>query len=88
MIKVPTTVQNRCKVVRSGGLAEKNRRLAEMLSENFPLPKYQGNCNYCCGRGGGAWGMPYSDERIYYGRVKAQQIRDTGAKLVIAPCHN
>jgi hypothetical protein len=37
---------------------------------------------------GGAWAMPYSDERIYYGRVKAQQIRDTGAKLVVAPCHN
>jgi hypothetical protein len=32
--------------------------------------------------------MPYSDERIYYGRVKAQQIMDTGAKLVVAPCHN
>jgi Fe-S oxidoreductase len=44
--------------------------------------------NYCCGAGGGAWAMPYSDERIYYGRVKAQQIKDTGAKMVIAPCHN
>jgi len=44
--------------------------------------------NYCCGAGGGAWAMPYNDERIFYGRVKAKQIRDTGAKLVIAPCHN
>jgi hypothetical protein len=32
--------------------------------------------------------MPYEQERIYYGRVKAQQIQDTGAKMVIAPCHN
>lgn len=32
--------------------------------------------------------MPYSDERVYYGRVKAKQIRETGAKMVIAPCHN
>ena len=32
--------------------------------------------------------MPYSEERIYYGRVKARQIQDTGAKLVVAPCHN
>lgn len=32
--------------------------------------------------------MPYEKERIYYGRVKAKQIMDTGAKLVIAPCHN
>jgi Fe-S oxidoreductase len=44
--------------------------------------------NYCCGAGGGAWAMPYNDERIYYGRVKAQQIKDTEAELVIAPCHN
>ena len=44
--------------------------------------------NFCCGAGGGAWAMPYSDERIYYGRVKAKQIMDTGAELVIAPCHN
>jgi len=32
--------------------------------------------------------MPYEAERIYYGRVKAKQIQDTGAKMVIAPCHN
>ena len=32
--------------------------------------------------------LPYSDQRIYYGRVKAQQIRDTEAKLVIALCRN
>ena len=32
--------------------------------------------------------MPYEQERIYYGRVKARQIQDTGAKLVVAPCHN
>ena len=32
--------------------------------------------------------MPYEAERIYYGRVKAKQIMDTKAKMVIAPCHN
>ena len=32
--------------------------------------------------------MPYDQERIFYGRVKAKQIKDTGAKLVVAPCHN
>ncbi len=44
--------------------------------------------NYCCGAGGGAWAMPYDAERIYYGRVKARQIMDTHAKMVVAPCHN
>jgi hypothetical protein len=32
--------------------------------------------------------MPYDQERIFYGRVKAKQVMDTGAKMVIAPCHN
>ena len=32
--------------------------------------------------------MPYEAERIYYGRVKAKQIMDTEAKMVVAPCHN
>ncbi len=44
--------------------------------------------NYCCGAGGGAWAMPFSVERIYYGRMKARQITDCEANLVIAPCHN
>lgn len=44
--------------------------------------------NFCCGAGGRAWASPYVEERIFYGRTKAKQIKDTGAKLVVAPCHN
>jgi Fe-S oxidoreductase len=44
--------------------------------------------NYCCGAGGGAWAMPFSAERIYYGRAKARQLTDCEAEMVIAPCHN
>ncbi len=46
------------------------------------------NSAYCCGAGGGAWAMPYEAERIYYGRTKARQIKESGASLVVAPCHN
>jgi len=89
-IKEPTTVQDPCNVIRSGGLAEKNRRLAEYLSEDFRPMKNQGNYNNCCGGGGGA--LPMGGEmrkyRLKCGEVKAQQIRDTGAKIVFVPCHN
>jgi dimethylglycine catabolism B len=44
--------------------------------------------NYCCGAGGGAWAMPFADERVYYGRMKARQVSESEAKLVIASCHN
>lgn len=89
-VKVPTTLQDPCNVIRSGGLAEKNQKLAEMLSEDFRPMEYQGNYNYCCGGGGGAIPMgpemrPY---RVKCGKVKADQIRATGAKLVFVPCHN
>ncbi len=89
-IKEPTTLQDPCNVVRSGGLAEKNRLLAEMLSEDFRPMKYQGNYNYCCCGGGGA--MPMGGEmkkyRLKGGKIKAEQIKETGAKIVFVPCHN
>ena len=89
-IKEPVTVQDPCNVIRNGGLAEKNRRLAEYLSEDFRPMKYQGNYNYCCGGGGGA--MPMGGEmrkhRMKSGKVKIDQIRETGAKIIFVPCHN
>ncbi len=89
-VKEPTTVQDPCNVVRSGGLAEKNRQLAALISEDFRPMKHQGNYNYCCGGGGGA--MPMGGEmkkhRLKGGEIKAQQIRETGAKIVFVPCHN
>jgi len=42
----------------------------------------------CCGAGGGAWAMPYTKERLDYGKWKADQINATGAELLCAPCHN
>lgn len=44
------------------------------------------NGAYCCGAGAGAWAMPYSDERVYHGRIKARQIAESGAELIVAPC--
>jgi len=44
--------------------------------------------NYCCGNGGGAQVMPYEAERVKHGQYKADQIKASGAALVIAPCHN
>jgi Fe-S oxidoreductase len=44
--------------------------------------------NLCCGAGGGAWAMPYDDDRLKYGQFKCAQIKETGAQIVMAPCHN
>lgn len=89
-IKEPTTVQDPCNQVRSGGLSEKLRRLAEMVSEDFRPMDLQGNYNYCCGGGGGAipMGGEMRPHRMKSGKIKAEQIRATGAKIVLVPCHN
>ena len=31
---------------------------------------------------------PYRDERIYYARKKMEQIKRTGAKMLVVPCHS
>jgi Fe-S oxidoreductase len=52
--------------------------------------KHQGNYNYCCSGGGGAipMGGEMRKDRLKGGKVKADQIRETGAKLIFVPCHN
>ena len=45
--------------------------------------------NYCCTGGGGAMSMSeYTPRRLKSARVKADQLRATGAKLVATSCHN
>ncbi|MBI9082474.1 MAG: hypothetical protein JEZ11_02680 [Desulfobacterales bacterium] len=46
------------------------------------------NQQTCCGGGGGTMATGYDDERIFYGRRKMEQIRATGARMVVVPCHS
>jgi Fe-S oxidoreductase len=89
-----TTLHDPCNYGRKSakafghGYFEEPRWVTHQCCENY-VEMYPNRANnFCCGAGGGAWAMPYDQERIYYGRVKAKQIRDTGAKMVVAPCHN
>lgn len=42
----------------------------------------------CCGGGGGALTTGYNEERIFYGRRKMEQIKASGAELIVVPCHS
>jgi Fe-S oxidoreductase len=45
--------------------------------------------NWCCGGGGGLVAQPDFDEfRIKTGERKAEQIKKTGAGIVVSPCEN
>ncbi|WP_353685597.1 (Fe-S)-binding protein [Thermodesulfovibrio sp. 3462-1] len=88
-IKEPVTLQDPCNIIRYRGLREKLRYIVNSLCENFIEMSPKDDHNYCCSAGGGMIdaGPPWKMARIEGGRIKAEQIKDTGAKIVIAPCH-
>ncbi|MDJ0830968.1 MAG: (Fe-S)-binding protein [Desulfobacterales bacterium] len=51
--------------------------------EMYPTRDHQ----LCCGGGGGTLTNGYNKERIQYGRLKMEQIKATGAQMVVTPCH-
>ncbi|MBF0120101.1 MAG: (Fe-S)-binding protein [Desulfobacterales bacterium] len=92
-IKVKFTVQDPCNQIRKSfgdPLAEDLRFVVKSVvgEENFidMIPNRLNN--YCCGGGGGALQSGYKEQRFQYGRLKNEQIINTGAQYVITPCHN
>ena len=88
--KRTVTFHDPCNVVRGRGLHEKARDIIRATCENFVEMTPNREHNYCCGAGGGVinCGPPYKTKRMLASRVKADQIRRTGAEVVITPCHN
>ena len=66
------------------------REAVNMICEDFVEMTPNREHNYCCGAGGGVinCGPPYKTERMVNNRVKAEQLKATGAEVLIAPCHN
>ena len=89
-LKVPVTYQDPCNISRNGGLWEVARQAIAYLAEDFRDMSPNRDYNHCCGGGSGIlpMGPDYKPFRLANGRVKAEQIKATGAKIVIAPCHN
>ena len=56
--------------------------------QNFREMPHNRMESYCCGAGAGNWPGPFEKEKTEHGRFKAEDIRATGADLVIAGCSN
>lgn len=83
------TLHDPCNLVRHGGILEPQREVLRAAAQDFVEMAEHGVENYCCGGGGGALAMgAYKARRLKSGGMKAEQIRRTGAKIVVAPCHN
>lgn len=89
-IREPVTVQDPCSFVRNRGLGEMLRYIIRATCEDFREVTPKLEHNYCCCAGGGVinYGPPWKFIRMEGGRIKVRQFRETGAKIVIAPCHS
>jgi Fe-S oxidoreductase len=90
MLEEPVTYQDPCNVSRNGGLWEEGRKIIPYLAKDFRDMNPNRDHNHCCGGGGGfiPMGPEYKARRMASGRIKAEQIKATGAKIIITPCHN
>jgi Fe-S oxidoreductase len=83
------TLHDPCNLVRLGGIIEEQRYILKNAVTNFIEMFPNREKNYCCGGGGGQLSMArFAKRRLEAGKVKAEQIRKTGAQIVVAPCHN
>jgi Fe-S oxidoreductase len=84
------TYHDPCQIARNGGVYDEPRAILGRIVEDFremsPNPKY----NWCCGGGGGlvAMGEDTLDFRMRSSRVKADQIRESRADVVVTACEN
>jgi Fe-S oxidoreductase len=88
-IDVPITYHDPCNIARYGGVIEQPRNILMALSSNFVEMEPHGALNYCCGGGGGLSASgDYGQLRIQIGKVKVEQIKKTGAKVIVTNCYN
>lgn len=83
------TIHDPCNLTRNGGLFHSLRFVVKSAVPELIEMTPSGNDNFCCGGGGGMLAMSeYNERRINAGKIKAEQIKATGAQVVITPCHN
>ena len=85
----PMTFHDSCNNARSCGLYEEPRELLNLVISDFREMYPNRSENYCCTGGGGAMSMSeYTPNRLKSAIIKAEQLKATGAKVVVTSCHN
>lgn len=83
------TLHDPCNLAREGGIIEEQRFILNSLTKNFVEMTPNGADNFCCGGGGGQLAMSeYNERRMSIAKIKADQIKNTGASIIATPCHN
>lgn len=83
------TFHDSCNNARSCGLTEEPRELLNLVCTDFREMYPNRAENFCCTGGGGAMSMSeYTPLRLKSAVIKANQLKETGAKVVVTSCHN
>ncbi|MEW5993552.1 MAG: (Fe-S)-binding protein [Candidatus Zixiibacteriota bacterium] len=84
------TYHDPCNIARQRWIIEQPRQILKSFCKNYVEMTPNRDENICCGGGGGT--VSIDEIRPYRtgvsGKLKAEQIRATGAKYVVAPCAN
>lgn len=90
-IRKKVTLQDSCNYIRNNGLKEITREIISYIVEPGYFIEMAPNKehNFCCGGGGGFNGIGiFRPQRNKALITKRDQLINSGAELVIAPCHN
>ena len=84
------TYHDPCQIARNGGVIDEPRYILQQLTKDFREMSPDAKYNWCCGGGGGlvALGEETLDFRMKSSRVKAEQIKATGATSLVTACEN
>jgi Fe-S oxidoreductase len=83
------TYHDSCNLARNGGLIEEPRYVLGKITTDFREMTPNKAEAICCGGGGGLVALAeYAERRITAGKPKAEQIKKTGARVVVAACEN
>lgn len=90
VIEERVTYHDPCNIARSGWIVDQPRDLLRLIAKDFVEMAPGGSGNYCCGGGGGTVSISeMHDFRMeVIGKIKAEQLKATGAEMVVAPCAN
>lgn len=84
------TYHDPCNIARTGRITEQPREILKAICRDFVEMTPNRTQNYCCGGGGGT--VSIDEIRAFrtgpLGKRKADQIRATGASIVVSPCAN
>jgi hypothetical protein len=82
------TYHDPCQIARNGGVIEEPRYVIRHLTDDFVELRPNRENTWCCGGGGGLVAMGEKDFRMESARVKADQVKASGAAIICTACEN